>query len=117
MKGIQWGRIALYAIILEVLAIGIVIFSAEVLEIQPSPLWVFPMLTIFMAFGGYKVAKKAQSQKIAQGALVGILGTIVYALITMGMVINGEIELDLTYWAGHGLKVAGGVFGAYLGRS
>ena len=112
MKSILWGRIVIYGVVLEIVLIGLIVLTRKWYEL--STVEMFIPMCLFMLYGGFMVGRKAQSQKVLQGALVGLVASLVYVIITLGMVIKGDLPIDSVYIGGHLLKIFFGGLGGFI---
>ena len=111
MKNILWLRIVLTGLGLEVLY-GL--YITFIRWYDSTTFFNLLSINILMLIGGYIVGRKAASNRVLQGALVGVVGASFYVIATLSMVTKGQLAVDLSYFLEHFLKIASGALGGYL---
>ncbi len=109
-----WKRIVIAGIAVELLYAVYVYYLAttDLVGYKPEGLAV---AFVLFAIGGWWAARPAAGSRLAIGVAVGVVGTLFYYAISLPTLLAGEMEFPLMAWVNHGLKLAGGAFGATLG--
>lgn len=81
---------------------------------EPTMVTSLIALGLLMAIGGYLVGRKATSNHVTQGALVGLTGVIFYVVVSSAIAQTEDLVVSLQYWLEHCAKVAGGAIGGYI---
>lgn len=104
----RWGRVIIGGLAAEILVFAIV-FPVRTAFGQKAFLASILISTTVMPFlAALWVCKKAGSQFVLHGALVGVVSVLLYLVIA-----RGQPE-PLLYKISHGLKIAGGAAGGLL---
>jgi hypothetical protein len=105
---IQWGRVVLAAFLMEVIliAVAVPLFMSGagrvlVYVIPPAALIATFFITVWIGRG-------IHSKFVLHGALIGIVGTLMYVALT-----RAKPE-PWPYWAAHTLKIVGGAAGGMV---
>ena len=116
-----WGRIAIAALVAEVLgiaALAILVFifgpggwEASMPFAQRLGAWVGPISGFVLCLGGgYWVARSARDARIANGAAMGVAGAILDLTIALG----GGGALSVLLMGSNAGRVVGGSIGGWL---
>jgi hypothetical protein len=118
MRNLRWGWILLAGFLGELTAL-LVLFGIRLLhgfspfELRPlSPIGTAAFdLALFCvpALFGHWVARKAPSQPVLNGLLVGVAAVLIYE----ALVFRQPIPRGVSYFVAHALKIAGGVVGGW----
>jgi hypothetical protein len=108
---IQWGRVLLAALVMEVVLIGVAVplflggaGRVLVYVIPPVALVATFAVTVWLGRG-------IKTNLVVHGVLIGVAGTLMYIALT-----RAQPE-PWQYWLAHGLKIVGGAAGgAVLAR-
>ena len=107
MTSLRWGRIIAGGFLVElgiiVVFVPVVVWGTEQASQITAVAACFPMAVLF----SWWAARKAPSQHIVHGFLVGLVATVMYLLLTIGQ------ELPGIYMLGHVFKILGGVAGGW----
>jgi hypothetical protein len=105
--GIQWGRVVLAAFLMEVALVGIAVPLAVsghggllFYAIPPASLVLTYLVTVWLG-------RRFTANFVFQGALIGVIGTLMYVALT-----RGQPE-PWPYLLAHALKVIGGAAGGW----
>lgn len=109
-----WKRIIFAGIAVELLY-AVYIYFLTSTELAGYKFEGLAVAFVLFALAGWWAARPAASGRIAIGLAVGIVGTLFYYAISIPTILAGEIEFPLMAWVNHGLKLAGGAFGAVIG--
>ena len=108
MKNIRWGWIVLGGFLAEV-ALIVIAIPVAILAGQASLTYVVPPASfVALLVFGFWIARKAQKHLVLHGALVGLVGVVLYVALTLGR------PEPAAYIVAHVLKVLGGATGGYL---
>ncbi|HEY7387015.1 MAG TPA: hypothetical protein VH640_00775 [Bryobacteraceae bacterium] len=108
MKNIRWGWILLGGFLSE-LAIFIVVIPLSLVAGQNSLLYSAPPASFAAPFlFGMWVGAKAPERRVLHGALVGVVGIVIYLCITLGR------PEPAAYVLAHVLKLLGGSMGGLV---
>ncbi len=107
----MWLRILLTGLAME-LVYGM--YISFVRWYEPTMLTSVAALGLLMAIGGYLVGRKAKSNHVAQGALVGLTGVVFYVVVLNTIAQAEAVVFGLQYWLEHCAKVSGGAIGGYI---
>ncbi|WP_296700439.1 TIGR04086 family membrane protein [Algoriphagus sp.] len=113
MKNILWIRIILTGLGMEIIY-GI--YISFIRWYEESLMTSFIALAILMFIGGYWVAKKTLSNKILQGALVGVVGVIFYLIVSILLADGEDVSTGLQFWMEHLAKIGGGALGGFFAK-
>ena len=105
---IQWGRVVLAAFVMEVIlvALAVPLFKGGAGWVL---VYVIPPAALIATFGvTLWLGAKFNSRPVLHGALIGIVGTLMYIALT-----KAQPE-PWQYWLAHALKVAGGAAAGML---
>lgn len=110
---IQWLRILITAVALELLygfyLIGL-LDSAE----QAYTILGIASVFAFMMLGGFWIGMKARSHPVLQAGLVGLAAVLFYTVLTIPVMLGGELPVTVPFLLNHLAKVLGGVCGGLL---
>ena len=105
---IQWGRVLLAALVMEVALIGVAVplflggaGRVLVYVIPPSALVATFAVTVWLGRG-------IKTNFVVHGVLIGVAGTLMYIALT-----RAQPE-PWQYWLAHGLKLVGGAAGGMV---
>jgi putative membrane protein (TIGR04086 family) len=108
MKNIRWGWILLGGFLAE-LAVFVIVIPLSLLAGQESLLYSAPPASFAATFVfGLWVARKASERRVLNGALVGVVATLIYVGLTLGR------PEPIAYVIAHVLKVLGGTAGGFI---
>jgi len=105
---IQWGRVLLAAFLMEVVlfAVAISLFLGGAGRLL---VYVVPPLALVATFAvTVWLGRKIKTNFVLHGALIGVVGTLVYIAIT-----RAQPE-PWQYWVAHALKIVGGAAGGMV---
>jgi putative membrane protein (TIGR04086 family) len=111
MKSILLLRILLTGLAMEI-TYGL--YISFIRWYEESIITSFLALGILMLIGGYWVGRKVSSNKILQGALVGVTGVIFYLIISFSLAESEAVYTGLQFWMEHLAKIGGGALGGFL---
>ncbi len=111
MRKIMWLRIILTGLAME-LIYGM--YISFIRWYEPTMITSLIALGLLMLIGGYLVGRKANSNHILQGALVGLTGVIFYIIVSKILAENEDASMGLQYWLEHVVKITGGASGGYI---
>jgi len=111
MKKILWVRIILTGLAMEI-TYGI--YISFIRWYEPNLLSSFLALGVLMLLGGFWVGRKATSNKILQGSLVGVVGVLFYLIVSFALMDSEKFSTGLQFWIEHLAKIGGGATGGFL---
>ena len=113
---IMWWRIVIVAVVLELLY-GV--FLYQVLgdaQLAFAPVGLISVF-VFMLIGGTLIAWMAESRRLLQATLVGVTAIVFYTLLTIPVMLSGELPITGALLLNHLLKIAGAASGGPVGAA
>ncbi len=109
---IHWLRVALAALVVEIVLLGIAVPLNMSESGQRALLVLVVPMCVFGAFlGGWWAAKGAGSLFLLHGLLVGVVAALIYGALTL------KVTLPTAYIVANYLKLIGGAAGGLVARS
>ena len=115
MRAILGGILAEVLLIVVLMPVVLIFYSMETLQNPDNLPFVIALLIVAGSFAmpalvTQWVAKRASSQLVLHGLLVGFTAFVVYAT---PMLLAGERQPPI-YWVAHAMKILGGLAGGYV---
>jgi len=113
---IIWWRILVVAVVLELLYGGFLYQVIGDTQQAFAPVGLISVF-IFMLLGGALIGWMAPSRKLLQATLVGVTAVVFYTLLTIPVVVSGELQITGPLLLNHLLKIIGAAAGGLLASS
>ena len=111
---LMWWRIIAVAIAAELLYGAFLYQVLGDAQQAFAPIGMFSV-GVFMLIGGAVIAWIARSRELLQGTLVGVVAIVFYTLLTIPVMLSGELQITGLLILNHVVKLIGAALGALLG--
>jgi len=112
----MWWRIIIAAVVLEFLYAGFLYQVLGDAQLAFAPVGLISV-GVFMLLGGALIAWTAPSRKLLQGTLVGVVAVVFYTLLTIPVMLSGELQITGPLLLNHLLKLVGAAIGSLIGTA
>ena len=112
MKALWW-RILLAAFALEVVYAVLIysLFGSPDVAFEPLGM---AIVFVLMLLGGLWIGRKAVSRPVRNGALVGVAAALLYTVLTIPVMMSGELPVTAALLLNHAAKILGAAAGGAL---
>lgn len=112
MKALWW-RILLAAFALEIVYAVLIysIFGSPDVAFQPLGM---AIVFVLMLLGGLWIGRQAGSRPVWKGALVGVAAALLYTVLTIPVMMSGELPVTAALLLNHAAKILGAAAGGAL---